>query len=106
MLSQFDVHRFLGRAHATVPYLLIVQSNAFRPLDRRLALPLVSRDALPSEIGTLFPEFRIEGTPVVAAALDLASYPKRAFGELVTSLAEEGDAIIAAIDIVISRAFS
>ena len=106
VLRQFDVHRSTGRARAIFPYLVVVQSNAFSILKRRLAIPLVRRDALPAAIGTLLPELTIESTAVVVSALDLGSFPDDAFGEYVISLESEGDAIIAAIDVAIARGFT
>lgn len=105
MLQQFDVHRSTGRTRAAFPYLVVVQSNAFRELKRRLAIPLLRRDAMPAAVGTLLPEFTIEGVRVVLSALDLSSFPVDAFGERVTSLADDGDSIVAAIDFAIARGF-
>jgi toxin CcdB len=106
VLRQFDVHRFTGRVQSAFPYIVVVQSNALRALKRRLAIPFVRRDALAADYGALFPEFTLEGTVVVLSVLDIASFPPSAFGQHVTSLATEGDSIIAAIDIVIARGFS
>jgi len=105
VLQQFDVHRSAGRASAAFPYLVVVQSNAFRALKRRLAIPLLRRDAMPAVIGSVLPELTIESTRVVLSALDLGSFPVDAFGERVTSLADDGDSIIAAIDLAIARGF-
>jgi toxin CcdB len=105
VLKQFDVHRFVGRARGAFPYLVVVQSNAFRALKRRLAIPLLRRNAMPSPIDTMLPQFTIEGTRVVLSALDLGSFPENAFGERVTSLARDGDSIVAAIDLAIARGF-
>lgn len=106
MLQQFDVHRSTGRARIAYPYLVVVQSNAFRALKRRLAIPLLRRDAMPTAVGNTLPEFTIEGTCVILSALDLGSFPKDAFGERVGSLADDGDSIVAAIDAAIARGFS
>ena len=106
MLLQFDVHRSTGRTRAAFPYLVVVQSNAFRELKRRLAIPLLRRDAmLAAAVGTLLPEFTIEGNRVVLSALDLSSFPVGAFGKRVTSLANDGDSIVDAIDFAIACGF-
>jgi len=93
-------------AGKVAPYLVVVQSSLFRRHDRRLAIPLVLAQHLRGELDSrLSPRFRIEGQDVVLATLDLASFPLKAFGPSVGSLAEQGDEIIAAIDLVISRAW-
>ncbi len=42
---------------------------------------------------------------MVLSTLDLGSFPEDAFGEHVTSLSQDGDSIIAAIDLAIARGF-
>jgi hypothetical protein len=103
-LEQFAVHRSTGRTRDVFPYLVVVQSNAFKTLKRRLAIPLVRSDALAGPVPVL-PEFTLENTAVTLSALDLGSFPERAFGDYVGSLAAEGDAIVAAIDMAIFRGF-
>ena len=85
------LHRSTGRTRAAFPYFVVVQSNAFRELKRRLAIPLLRRDAMPAAVSTL---------------LHLSSFPVGAFGERVTSLADDGDSIIAAIDFAVARGFA
>ncbi|CAO3452187.1 hypothetical protein [Azospirillum largimobile] len=51
------------------------------------------------------PLFVIEGHDVILNPLQLASVPADQLGENVCSLAEDSDRIIAAIDLLISRAW-
>ena len=45
-MSQFDVHRNIGRQAAQVPYVVVVQSAAFDARRRRVVVPLVAGDLL------------------------------------------------------------
>ena len=104
-MAQFDVHRNRGPQRATIPYLLVVQSRRFDSFGRRVVIPLVDAAANPVIERTLNPTFSIEGRSVVLHTLQMASIPANTLGELVASLEPEGDRIIAAIDLLISRAW-
>jgi toxin CcdB len=104
-MSQFDVHRNVGRHKATVPYVVSVQSGRFDLSRRRVVIPLVVQSELPSPDPRLHPVFNVEGSSVVLEPLQLVSVAVERLGERVGSLASDGDRIIAAIDLVISRAW-
>jgi toxin CcdB len=106
-MSQFDVHRNIGRQAALVPYVVVVQSAAFDARRRRVVVPLVAGDLLSSEVNLptspVNPSFTVEGRRVVLNPLDIVSVSLEALGPKVASLAEEGDSVVAALDEVFSR---
>lgn len=106
-MSQFDVYRNTGKNRASIPFVVIVQSSYFEKSRRRVVVPLVALDAL-SKTTTLPPSpinpvFTIEGRKLVFNPLEIVSVPGEALGEKVASLSDEGDAIIAALDVLLSR---
>ncbi len=108
-MSQFDVHRNIGRQAAQVPYVVVVQSAAFDARRRRVVVPLVAGDLLAREVdlpvSPVNPAFTVEGRQVVLNPLDIVSVPLDALGPKVGSLVEEGDCVVAALDEVFSRAW-
>lgn len=104
-MAQFDVHRNLGAQRAVIPYVVVVQSRRFEAARRRVAIPLVLASTVPSADPRLNPAFDVEGTRVVLNPLHMVSIAVERTGERVASLKEEGDRVIAAIDLLISRAW-
>jgi toxin CcdB len=104
-MAQFDVHRNRTAARSGIPYLVMVQSQRFDASARRVIAPLLLADKLQSTEPSLTPKFVIEGQDVVLNPLQLASVPTDQLGEKVCSLADDSDRIIAAIDLLISRAW-
>lgn len=68
-------------------------------------MPLLLADKVQSTEPSLTPLFMIEGQNVILNPLQLASVPADQLGEKVCSLADDSDRIIAAIDLLISRAW-
>jgi len=108
-MSQFDVHRNIGRQAAQVPYVVVVQSAVFDTRRRRVVVPLVAGDLLAGVVdlpeSPVNPVFAIEGRRVVLNPLDIVSVSLEALGPKVASLAEEGDSVVAALEEVFSRAW-
>lgn len=108
-MAQFDIHRNKGRNRTAIPYVVIVQSTYFERSRRRVVVPLVSVDELRKSTdlpsSAINPVFTIEEARVVLNPLEIVSVPIEALGERVGSLAHEGDAIIAALDELFSRAW-
>jgi len=108
-MSQFDVHRNIGRQALQVPYVVVVQSAVFDARRRRVVVPLVAGDLLAREVdlpaSPLNPAFTVEGRRVVLNPLDIVSVSLDALGPKVASLAEDGDSVVAALDEVFSRAW-
>lgn len=104
-MAQFDVHRNRGAHTSAIPYLLIVQSRRFDGFGRRLTIPLVEAHANPVTEPSLNPPVTVEGRSVILHTLHMASIPENRLGEFVCSLDADGDRIINAIDLLISRAW-
>lgn len=104
-MARFDAHRNRTAARSGIPYLVIVQSQRFDASARRVIAPLLLADKLPSTEPSLTPKFVIECQDVVLNPLQLASVATDQLGEKVCSLADDSDRIIAAIDLLISRAW-
>jgi toxin CcdB len=105
-MAQFDVHRNAGRHRDSIPFVVVAQSRLFDSYRRRVVIPLVRK----AELGQipdrrLNPTFKVKGIAVVLHPLEIVSVAKEHLGERVESLADEADAIIAALDELFSRAF-
>ncbi|HEV2444234.1 MAG TPA: CcdB family protein [Steroidobacteraceae bacterium] len=105
-MAQFDVLRNVGRQRNSIPFVVIAQSRLFDNYRRRVVIPLVRKAEL-GEIPNprLNPTFKIKGVAVVLHPMEIVSVAKEHLGERVGSLAEDGDAIIAALDELFTRAF-
>jgi toxin CcdB len=101
-MAQFDVHRNKGPLHASVPFVVIVQSTLFDGYRRRMVVPLRRSAALPKQpvaaSSRMNPIFRIEKIDVILHPLDMVSVAVDQLGEQVGSLAEHGQAIADALD--------
>jgi len=104
-MSQFDVHRNTGPQKAIIPYVVVVQSRRFDLARRRVVIPMVLQTAIQTPDPTLNPVFEVEGSQVVLNPLHMVSVAVERMGERVASLKEEGDRVIAAIDLLITRAW-
>ncbi|HYH22505.1 MAG TPA: CcdB family protein [Azospirillum sp.] len=104
-MAQFDVHRARGAQRNGVPYVLIVQSKRFDSSGRRVVAPLLDAKLVQVSEAVLTPAFVVEGRNVVLNPLQIVSLPAGQLGDYVCSLESEGDRIIAAIDMLISRAW-
>jgi toxin CcdB len=105
-MAQFDVHRNGGRQKDIIPFVVIVQSGLFDGYRRRVVIPLVRKGKI-SRIPNprLNPTFKVKNVVVVLHPLEIVSVANENLGERVGSLAQGGDAIIAALDELITRAF-
>jgi toxin CcdB len=104
-MTQFDVHRNGGKQRDTIPFVVIVQSGLFDGYRRRVVIPLVRKveiNHIPNP--RLNPTFKVKNVAVVLHPLEIVSVANENLGEQVGSLAAEGDAIIAALDELITRA--
>ncbi|HEX5207512.1 MAG TPA: CcdB family protein [Steroidobacteraceae bacterium] len=105
-MAQFDVLRNIGRQKDGIPFVVIAQSRLFDSYRRRVVIPLVRKAELRKIPNPrLNPTFRVKGVAVVLHPMEIVSVAKEHLGERVGSLAEDGDAIIAALDELFTRAF-
>jgi toxin CcdB len=103
-MAQFDVHRNPGRHRDNIPFVVVVQSSLYNNYRRRVVVPLVSKSSIGKVTNPRFnPTFRIKGQSVVLHPLEIVSVANENLGELVDSLEEDGDKIIAALDELLTR---
>jgi len=105
-MAQFDVHRNIGKHKDAIPFVVVVQSSQFDDYRRRVVVPLVRKSAVGKLSHASFnPTFKIRGMPVVLHPLEIVSVSLEQLGDVVESLGEEGQQIIAALDELLSRAW-
>ena len=108
-MNQFDVYRNLGRNRNDIPYVVVVQSSYFGQSRRRVVVPLVSERAMQKiaelPASPINPVFVIEDTRLILHPLEIVSVPTSFLRELVGTLADESDKIVAALDELFSRAW-
>ena len=105
-MAQFDVHVNPGFRRDAIPFVVIVQSRRLDRSKRRIVIPLVDKTKFHRiDEPRLNPTFRVAGREVVLDPLQIVSVAVEALGPFAESLAEFGDDIIAALDVVISRSY-
>ena len=93
-MNQFDVCRNVGPGRSKAPYFVIVQSNYFSKLNRRVVIPLVVLKPSAREFdAVLMPSFTIENREVFLMTADIFSIPASKLGETVDSLLGSRDRI-------------
>jgi toxin CcdB len=108
-MAQFDVHRNKGALRDSIPFVVVIQSAQFDRYRRRVVVPLVRQTLLPRETPTvgarMNPTFVIDGVRVVLHSLDMVSVAVDQLGEMVGSLAQEGQIIADALDELLTRSW-
>lgn len=104
-MAQFDVHRNLGREREAAPYLLVVQSARFDRSAGRVVIPLFRAELMRQSDPHFNVRFTVEATSVVMDPLQILTVPAARMSQVVTNLTAEGDRIIRALDLLISRAY-
>jgi toxin CcdB len=99
---QGDVHRNFATSADHSPYLLDVQADLLSDLDTRAVVPLVRAALFGRRAGRFHPEFSVNGELVVMATHLIAAIRERELGAALASLRDHRDAMIAAIDILLS----
>ena len=100
-MAQCDVFLNEGdESRASTPYLLDLQADLLDGLDTRLVAPLVRREFLGERIRRLHPEFEIDGEILVLATHLAAAIRKSELRRFKTSLFDQRDRIVAAIDVI------
>lgn len=93
-MNQFDVCRNLGPGRSKAPYFVLIQSNYFSKLNRRVVIPLVFLKPSAREFDSvLMPSFMVEGYEVYLMTADIFSIPAHKLGETVASLFSERNRI-------------
>ena len=104
-MAQFDVHRNPGQQKEVIPYVVVVQSSRFERSHRRVVVPLMLESAVGALDPTLLPSFTVERRKVVMNPLQIASMPTEGLGKRVGTLEKDADRVIAALDLLLSRAW-
>jgi toxin CcdB len=105
-MAQFDVHRNSGKHKDTIPFVVVVQSAQFNSYRRRVVVPLVRATAIGKVNYVGFnPTFKIRGISVVLHPLEIVSIPTDQLGEMVGSLSDDSQLIVAALDELLTRAW-
>ena len=100
-MAQFDVRRNPNpKSRQVVPYVLEVQSDLLADITTRVVVPLVRATERSRPTEHLNPLFSVEGQDVVMLTEQIAGVPQKALGEIVQSLAERRDDILAALDLM------
>lgn len=99
-MAKFDVYRSLSKDTA-VAFLLDVQSNLLSDLRTRIVIPLVPLASYGTPIARLNPVVAIQGELYTLATPNLAGVHVSALGEKVTSLDNQSDEIVSAIDFLL-----
>lgn len=103
-MAQFDVYRNPNPAtRAKIPYLVDVQSELLDSLATRVVVPLCKSAVLKGRLAErLNPVFEVEGRKVCMLTPELAGIPVRILGAPVGNLSAERDALVSALDLIIS----
>jgi toxin CcdB len=105
-MAQFDVHENIGEHKGAIPFVVIVQSSQFDNYRRRVVVPLVrAREIGPQRFETFNPAFTVRGMKVVLHPLEIVSIRLDQLGVRVGSLADSAQAIVAALDELLTRAW-
>ena len=103
-MAQFSVYRNKNpRTKATFPLLVDVQSDLLEPLGTRVVIPLTKSPALTKKpVSHLTPEVSFSGERYVLMTPQLAGINRAELGPHAGNLGEERQAILAAIDFLLT----
>jgi toxin CcdB len=96
-MPQFDVYR-----DSDGVLLVDCQADVHSALDTRFVAPLLPAAGVPRPFPRLHPIFDIDGEPHLMATHVAAAVPRRTLSARVTSLAQDRDRIIAALDTLLT----
>ena len=99
-MAHLDVHR--ARAAATYPFVVDVQGDIHAKLGSRLVAPMIVRSRYTQPLTRLTPTVTVRDAEYVVLMPALAAVPTSSLGEIVGSLASHRNALIAAVDLLIT----
>lgn len=103
-MAQFDIYENVNaNTNEHYPYLLEVQSDIFEDSSRAVYVPLVLAKSLKKPDNTFNPKFVVSAIEVRMFPLDIASAPRSQVGKSVTSVKNESDKVVAALDLLFAR---
>jgi toxin CcdB len=98
-MARLDVYPIPGRA--VVGFVVDVQSDLLTHLATRVVVPLLPENAVRAAATRLNPVFEIGGQNHVLIVQSIATVPRRELRGVVTSLKDQRDTILAAIDFLL-----
>lgn len=102
-MPQFAVHRNPNAAtKGLYPLLLDVQSDIMPDLGTRVVVPLRPAGSKARLIDTLMPVVSVDGKPYALITPQLAGIPRAQLGVKVADLPQYREAIIAALDLLVT----
>ena len=99
-MAHFDVHR--ARTAATYPLVVDLQADIHARLVRHLVAPMIARSRYTQPLTRLTPIVTVRDAEYVVLFPLLASVPSSSLGEIVGSLAAHRNALIAAVDLLVT----
>lgn len=96
-MARFDVHRGEGEA-----LLLDCQTDLLDGINSRLMVPLYRAERIERKVLRLNPVFNVAGHDMVMLTQSMGAVPIKRIGVCVDSLAAQQDAIMNAIDMLLS----
>ena len=102
-MAQFDVYENPNpTSRKTIPYLLDVQTDLLDSLATRVVVPLATVTTIPNPGRHLNPVFSIGETKVVMSTAEIAGVSIKRLGTKISSLNEQRNVIVAALDFLIT----
>ena len=98
---QYDVCINRGRNATTAPYFLVLQHDHMDALPTRIVAPLLRLERS-SALSRVMVPVQVAGEDLVASMPELFSLPTKLLGPPVVNLSDRHDAIIAALDFLIT----
>jgi toxin CcdB len=96
-MARFDVHRGEGE-----PLLLDCQTDLLEGINSRLMVPLYRAERVERKVLRLNPVFNVAGHDMVMLTQSMGAVPIKRIGARIDSLRAEQDAIMNAIDMLLS----
>lgn len=102
-MAQFDIHENPNPAtRSDLPYLMDVQSELFGEIQTRVVIPLARMRAQTQPLKRLTPLIAVRGESHVLMTPQLAGVRLDALGERVANATEQRDAVIQALDFLLT----
>lgn len=96
-MARFDVHRLTDGV-----LVLDIQADLLSDFRTRAVVPLLPVKTTPRSLERLHPVFEIDGEDHVMATHLIAAVPVRELGPVAASLGDRHEAILAAIDMLVT----
>ena len=105
-MPQFDVYRNKNPiSRALYPLLVDIQANLLTDLQTRVVVPLTqSRPLVKRPLSILTPIIQVAGDDYVLVTPELAGIAQSALGARVANIAAQRDAIVSALDLLLTGA--